>query len=337
MILKGNMRRWARSGFTLIELLVVVAIIALLISILLPSLNKARAQARTTVCASKMGELTKSLFTYREDYEDTLPFTSMVTGKEDPGPKDANHSDPWVSVQGGSMETWLASAPEMAAIIDASFNSAGPFPEDVEAPRSGLLFKYARFEKLYRCPDFERKAGAEQNVFNYTRGAWCRKYRHPGEGGTARITIPLPGLGDIVFGDTGGAILKPSMVYATSRLPILNDEQWNRHVAGAWFNGSEVAWIVCDPVFDFIDEIGQYHGSPRQTPFPASAPENPPVRLGSVSYFDGHVGLRRDPAPSTVEDARSTNYLLFIALYREMFEEVVYAQLGKTLAEVLGF
>ncbi len=45
------------NGFTLVELLVVISIIALLLSILMPSLSRARESARTVVCASNMKQM----------------------------------------------------------------------------------------------------------------------------------------------------------------------------------------------------------------------------------------------------------------------------------------
>ena len=60
-------------AFTLIELLVVVAIIALLVAILLPSLNEARALALQAACLANSKQYGLALLYYLSDYDDCLP------------------------------------------------------------------------------------------------------------------------------------------------------------------------------------------------------------------------------------------------------------------------
>jgi len=61
-------------AFTLIELLVVVAIIALLISILMPSLNRAREQAKTVKCIANLKQIGEVMHMYFNEYRDWFPF-----------------------------------------------------------------------------------------------------------------------------------------------------------------------------------------------------------------------------------------------------------------------
>ena len=74
MILKNN------SHFTLIELLVVVAIIGILASMLLPSLGKARSSAITTTCGSQLGQFTKAIIMFSDDYDGMTPPGARNTG-----------------------------------------------------------------------------------------------------------------------------------------------------------------------------------------------------------------------------------------------------------------
>jgi prepilin-type N-terminal cleavage/methylation domain-containing protein len=67
-------------AFTLIELLVVVAIIALLISILLPSLSRARELSKRTVCGANLRGIGQAMYIYAQDDPQVFPCLSGTVG-----------------------------------------------------------------------------------------------------------------------------------------------------------------------------------------------------------------------------------------------------------------
>ena len=80
MLKKSSIR--CRNQFTLMELLIVLAILAILIALLLPALQKSRAAARKGSCLSNYRQLGAALANYASDYQDFYPALSYTQHEE---------------------------------------------------------------------------------------------------------------------------------------------------------------------------------------------------------------------------------------------------------------
>ena len=173
-----------RRAFTLVELLVVIGIIALLISILMPALRKARESAYAVNCASNQRQLMMGFLLFANEHKGHLPGNFVDYDQPD-----------------ADRRAWLLNAYEPPSA----------------APASGTVFRYVNYNKaIYLCPAQESIRGGDgissNGFFDYSAFGVFSGAKTTNVKGEARFTIPATGVVDT----------KPTPIIVEESLDYLN-------------------------------------------------------------------------------------------------------------------
>ena len=88
------MVRRPQGGFSLVEVLVVIAVIAILLAILMPSMNKVRESAKQLKCAVQLRQVGQAIFSYAAMNRGLTPAWSVIHHyPDDPPPEDPGQPD----------------------------------------------------------------------------------------------------------------------------------------------------------------------------------------------------------------------------------------------------
>ncbi len=160
------MRRGKLNAFTLIEVLVVVAIIALLVAILLPSLSSARAQSRNAVCKSNLHQFGISIMLYAASNKDFIPRGGEVQ----------NYFGTDVYWITGAMRQVGMDFPSLVRKANQAGSGMSTFRDGKTYQARGIALNDLIWEKLkslplFHCPE-RSSVSAEPEVLSYIVNAF---------------------------------------------------------------------------------------------------------------------------------------------------------------------
>ena len=142
--------RKSRAGFTLVELLVVIGIIALLISILLPTLGRARKAANTVKCAANIRSILQGMTIYASQNNGSIPGSAWTTAR-------LIYSDPEAAAIAPGISN--TNCPSVIQIFDWASPIARimgvAFDEGATEASRGARFRQMRDWPGFVCPENE--------------------------------------------------------------------------------------------------------------------------------------------------------------------------------------
>jgi type II secretory pathway pseudopilin PulG len=143
-------RRSCCAAFSLVELLVVIGIIALLISLLLPTINKARRFAKSISCLSNLRQIGQAMNLYATLYDGAIPGAAATSGRHffaNPYLSTSNSAPNLLITSGSNVPPGPISVHDWIAPLADVMGMSLP-----DSPDAGVRYDAYRNMQLFLCP-----------------------------------------------------------------------------------------------------------------------------------------------------------------------------------------